>query len=391
MKKKITALILVLMLFSGVAVASSINGDFDGNAIVRVKSNGKTLPVEDAPAVVYHDRTMVPIYMLRNLGFDVQWNDAEFSVDVKPKVAATDMRDVLAKTGGNIKYETIGHSLNAAVDYTKKQDFNADWNDIYGIFTALADLDPDYIKVNYVDGGKVVGTVVAKSSDIRDVVAGRITGEQMSEKWITTGDLTAKTPLTAKEIAKLVDRVAYVYMFDANNKMLGQGSGFMIDPGYFITNYHVGGGGTGLQIYLDGSVYSTNGEYLIQNQTADVFGVVIGKEHDPAHPERVTGGFPTKTFSYTTQLPEVGDKVYAIGSPLGLNNTVSEGIVSAVRTINGMTMIQHTCNTDHGSSGGALLNEYGQVLGITSAGYEATDLDFAVPMMYVQTELDKIK
>lgn len=66
------------------------------------------------------------------------------------------------------------------------------------------------------------------------------------------------------------------------------------------------------------------------------------------------------------QKPSVGDKVYAIGSPRGLENTFSSGEVSQWRDTN---LMQINALIDHGSSGGALINEYGEVVGVTSGTF----------------------
>ena len=66
----------------------------------------------------------------------------------------------------------------------------------------------------------------------------------------------------------------------------------------------------------------------------------------------------------------VGDTVYAIGSPLGLFNSVSDGIISGFRQINDVDMIQFTAPISHGSSGGAVLNMAGELIGISTAGFD---------------------
>ena len=74
-----------------------------------------------------------------------------------------------------------------------------------------------------------------------------------------------------------------------------------------------------------------------------------------------------------------GQKVVAIGSPLGLFNSVSDGIISGFRTIHDTDMIQFTAPTSPGSSGGALLNMQGEVIGICTAGIqEGQNLNLAV-------------
>ena len=65
-----------------------------------------------------------------------------------------------------------------------------------------------------------------------------------------------------------------------------------------------------------------------------------------------------------------GQKVVAIGSPLGLFNSVSDGIISGFRVIGDVDMIQFTAPISHGSSGGALLNMFGEVIGISTAGMD---------------------
>jgi len=78
--------------------------------------------------------------------------------------------------------------------------------------------------------------------------------------------------------------------------------------------------------------------------------------------------------------PEVGEKVYTIGSPHGLTNTLSDGLVSGLRREGGMTLIQTSAPISHGSSGGPLLNSGGEVLGVTTSGIiKGENLGFAVP------------
>lgn len=87
-----------------------------------------------------------------------------------------------------------------------------------------------------------------------------------------------------------------------------------------------------------------------------------------------------------SDLTEVGDTITAIGSPLGLKNTVSKGIVSAIRENRDMKELQISVPISHGSSGGALFDESGRVMGVTSSGYDGGgDLNFAVPINTVKT------
>lgn len=81
---------------------------------------------------------------------------------------------------------------------------------------------------------------------------------------------------------------------------------------------------------------------------------------------------------------ERGEEVIAIGSPLGYKNTVSKGVFSAQREINGRKYIQISAQISSGSSGGALFNSSGEVIGITSAScFNRHYLNFAIPAEYI--------
>ncbi|HFL3671763.1 TPA: S1C family serine protease, partial [Clostridioides difficile] len=80
-----------------------------------------------------------------------------------------------------------------------------------------------------------------------------------------------------------------------------------------------------------------------------------------------------------SKKPVRGQKIVAIGSPLGLFNTVSDGIISAFRDFETVQMIQFTAPISSGSSGGALLDMFGNLLGLISAGYDdGQNLNLAV-------------
>jgi formylglycine-generating enzyme required for sulfatase activity len=87
--------------------------------------------------------------------------------------------------------------------------------------------------------------------------------------------------------------------------------------------------------------------------------------------------------------PEVGSKAYVIGSPRGLGYSISDGLVSQVRTLEGIKEFQFTCPASPGSSGGPLVNEVGKVIGVVASQIRAgQNLNFAVPSVYV-LDLDR--
>lgn len=157
-----------------------------------------------------------------------------------------------------------------------------------------------------------------------------------------------------------------------------QGSGFFIsDKGIAVSNYHVFKGTTiGYEnIKLaDGNLYKVE-EVIDWSEYEDyiIFKVELGKER-------------VNFIPIASQNPKVGEPAYAIGSPRGLENTFSSGEISQIRDEN---ILQISVPIDHGSSGGALLNKYGEVIGITTSGRDdsGANLNFAMSIKVINKHL----
>lgn len=174
---------------------------------------------------------------------------------------------------------------------------------------------------------------------------------------------------TFEQLALLASSVVLIGIHDRKGDMIGTGSGIMIGSGgYILTNSHVAAGGSfySIRIEEDETVYSTD-ELIKCHSVLDLAVLRI---------ERALRPLPI--YNGRKKLVR-GQKVVAIGSPLGLFNSVSDGIISGFRKIDGVDMIQFTAPTSHGSSGGALLNMYGEVIGISTAGFDnAQNINLAV-------------
>lgn len=149
-----------------------------------------------------------------------------------------------------------------------------------------------------------------------------------------------------------------VFMVFTSDGMNGyQGSGFFIDnKGLAVSNYHVfKGTGIGMEkIKLPGSDVAQNvTEIIAKNEEEDYILFRVDCEN-------------TNYLPIASSRPQIGEKVFAIGSPRGLENTFSSGEVSQWRAKN---LMQINALIDHGSSGGALINEYGEAVGITSGSF----------------------
>ena len=172
-----------------------------------------------------------------------------------------------------------------------------------------------------------------------------------------------------EELATLASSVVMITIHNKRGKPIGSGSGIAIGKeGFILTNFHVTGTGGVFSVQLenDETIYRTS-EIIKYHPQLDLAVLRIDRELTPL-----------KMYSGRDELRR-GQSVVAIGSPLGLFNTVSDGIISGFREINGIEMIQFTAPISGGSSGGALLNMHGEVIGISTAGFSrGQNLNLAV-------------
>ena len=176
----------------------------------------------------------------------------------------------------------------------------------------------------------------------------------------------AASPLTPAQIAeRATPAVVLIKIPD------GVGSGFVIDAkGHIATNAHVIRGATEATVVLaDGREFN-----VVQVLAAD-------EEHDLAVLSIKANTLPVLPLGDSSKV-KPGEHVVAIGHPLGLGNTVSDGLVSAVRTITPkLTVLQISAPISPGSSGGPLFNDNGEVIGIsTSIVTQGQNLNFGMPV-----------
>ena len=183
--------------------------------------------------------------------------------------------------------------------------------------------------------------------------------------------------LSATEIHnQAINYVGEILVYDKNGNHIGTATGFVYSSdGKIITNFHVIDGAYSAKITINGTTYKIT-TVLAYDRGIDLAIV------------KVNAKFSNYAIICKNEVP-VGSAVYAIGSSRGLTNTFSQGIVTYYnRVVDGVSHIQHDASITNGNSGGPLINEYGEVIGINTWGItDSQNLNFAV----FTAELDNLE
>jgi len=161
----------------------------------------------------------------------------------------------------------------------------------------------------------------------------------------------------------------------ADNNRLSIGTGFIVrEDGLIATNYHIIRGSRNIGIKMkNGRTYEHVQVYKV-NAARDLALLKIE-----------TSGLDPVTLGNSDRI-RIGQQVLAIGNPSGLENTISDGLISAVRTTNlGVKVLQISVPVSPGSSGGPLYDMEGRVIGVTvGAMQQGQNLNFAIPANYLK-------
>src|SRR5215831_4648391 len=176
------------------------------------------------------------------------------------------------------------------------------------------------------------------------------------------------------ELPDLVRRIkpaaVAIETFDARGDKLSRGSGFFIDKDRIVTNRHVIDGAYRAEVHLNsGNTFPVKAVVAVDAE-ADV--ALLKVEAPPAQ---------VRSLSLDRTSPQEGESVVVIGNPFGLEGSVTNGIVSAVRDIPGFgRIIQITAPISPGSSGSPVVNMKGQVIGVATLQITGgQSVNFAIP------------
>ncbi len=196
------------------------------------------------------------------------------------------------------------------------------------------------------------------------------TVEETSEETPASGELTATEVAT-----KCTPAVFMIEIYNTVGNLIGTGSGFFIDSsGLAVTNHHViESASSAVAVMPDGTTY-------------DVAGVYDSDENLDLALLQIDGsGFPYLDIGDSTSIL-TGSNIYAIGYPGGIAQTFTQGIITNKSyLLDGVNYILLNAVIAPGSSGGALVDSYGEVIGVTSASYvNMENLNLAVPIHLIQ-------
>jgi tetratricopeptide (TPR) repeat protein len=177
-------------------------------------------------------------------------------------------------------------------------------------------------------------------------------------------------PPLSRLVKKIQPAVATVIAYDIERNITNLGTGFFINKkGHLLTNHHVLRGRYAADVKTaDGKSYRVK-SVLAENRPADLLKLEVDIPPDEV-----------EWIQVSERLPEIAERIVVVGSPMGLEQTVSEGIVSSIRDIPPVgTVFQMSAPISPGSSGSPVVNLKGQVVGIATFQFlQGQNLNFAV-------------
>jgi len=181
------------------------------------------------------------------------------------------------------------------------------------------------------------------------------------------------TALSAEALFERHSKSVAVVLGFKSGKQVIQGSGVVIQPQRVITNCHVVRDADTVRLWQAARTYDAGIEFGDTDPTRDLCQLFVPGLEAPAVP-----------LGDSKKL-KVGRRVFALGAPLGLDLTLSEGIVSGMRSHQDAAYIQVTAPISPGSSGGALFDDAGELVGLTTFGARiGQNVNFAIPVEWIK-------
>ena len=226
---------------------------------------------------------------------------------------------------------------------------------------------------NHKKTGWIIGALIAATLVVAAIL---LLSGLLGNRTSPTDETTAPTePLAFSENTSAIEvadaSVVKIFCYDYEGELAATGSGFVAFDGQtIITNYHVMTSAYTCKISTNQDISYEVSKILCYSKDQDIAILQLAKD---------TGLQPLTLGD--SSIIKKGETVVAIGSPLGIKNTVSTGILSGRLMEDNMDVLQFTAPISSGSSGGALFDNSGNVIGITYASYvDGQNLNLAIPI-----------
>ncbi|MFH1849148.1 MAG: trypsin-like peptidase domain-containing protein [archaeon] len=244
----------------------------------------------------------------------------------------------------------------------------------------LVDLEVTLLKINL---ESQLGDVSSDVEKVRKETESKLEGIDtqiggLSEKSSELENKISEIDVTSSDFSAIIGDVIKAVVSVKTDK--GQGSGVIFDSrGYILTNRHVIEDATSIYaVDYDSIVYKVDVIAVATNLDLAVIKMDTGRDMD--------------FLEFETRAPRVGERIIAVGNPLGLSFSVTEGIVSAAsRAIDGISYIQTDVPINFGNSGGPLVNANKRIVGINTFKIADTEgLGFAIPAAAAQQMAEQV-
>lgn len=217
--------------------------------------------------------------------------------------------------------------------------------------------------------------VIAGLSIVALATIAYFTGQTQSPVPTSSASIAPVASAQILDPAKFASSVLTLYCYDKGNKLIGQGSGFVIRrDGVAVTDWHVAKKAFSI-VATDGAGRSyTVSRYVNVDPTSDLVLLQL------ANNDGTELALPSLAIADSRRVSP-GLKIYTISAPNGLSQTLSDGLLSAIRSVDGMQLLQITAPVSPGSSGGPVLNADGEAIGVIEGLIPSgQQLNFAIPI-----------
>lgn len=210
-KKKMIAIVLLFLCFTGVVHGSSIHGEYSGDPIVNVLFGGKELHVEDVPATIRDGRTLVPLYLLKQTGASVAWDSEKYNVDltfpnpIKDFASSIQLFNAKSKehSAKNAQLIYNEHGPYMKIDLELSNDSNKDNDNIIFLSSFVANSPADMLIVSTIHNNKVMSFIAINRTDAEEFLKNKTSNFDYIKKWRfqqvndTTDMSTPNTPIVS--------------------------------------------------------------------------------------------------------------------------------------------------------------------------------------------------